>query len=135
MGMRKEEQWRMEGMAFCLRFLEAHDNDVAALKEEIRYRGAADMPLAISRAQKAEFADRVKRTLMETVLIVALAVLHDTFGFEPVRCRRFIDKFNWAGDLLADDCINWQEMQDGIREQLGIDTVLGWYNGKPPIKS
>lgn len=131
--MRKEEQWRAEGMAFCLRFLEAHDNDIDALKEEIRRRGVTHTPLAITKAQELEFVNRVRKTVMETILIVTLAVLHDTFDFGQVRCRRFIDKFNWAGDLLMDDCINWAEMQQGIKEQLGIDTVLGWYSGKPPV--
>lgn len=133
MGQRKEEQWRHEGMAFCLRYLDEHGGDVDALRAEIQRRGVTHTPIAITRAQEVEFANRVRKTLMETVLIVTLAVLHDEFGFGQARCKRFIDQFNYAGDLLVDDCINWAEMQQGIREQLGIDTVLGWYNGKPPI--
>lgn len=130
--MRKEEQWRAEGMAFCVRFLEAHDNDVEALKAEINRRGIRRIPLAIGRAEEIEFCKRVRATLMETVLLMTLAVLHDTFDFGKKRCRRFQEAFDYAAGLLADDCINWSEISQGVREQLGMDVVLHWYAGTPP---
>ena len=50
--MTKEERWRMEGMAFCLRYLDEHDNDVEGMKKEIKRRGAGSIPLALSKADE-----------------------------------------------------------------------------------
>lgn len=113
-------------MDFCIRFLESNGNDVDALKAEIKRRGAYHIPLYVSRAEADRFSHKVKVHCLDTVLIMTIAVLHDTFGFGSTRIGRFKAAFNSAADLLADDCINWDEIRQGIREQLGMDTQIRW---------
>lgn len=131
MGQRKEEQWRKEGMAFCLRYLEEHGNDVNALREEIKRRGAYHVPLAISRAEEREFCLKIRENTFDTIVIMALAVLHDYFGFGQVRADRFLQHFTDTAQLLADDCINWTELQLGVKEQLYKNIEIRWH-GAPP---
>ena len=127
--MRKEERWRAEGMDFCIRFLEKNNNDVDALREELKRRGAYHTPVWLSKSEEAEFCHRVKACCLDTILIMTIAVLHDNFGFGTKRVNRFKEAFNNAAELLADDCINWTEIQQGIQEQLGMETTIRW-NGK-----
>ena len=127
--MTKEERWRMEGMTFCLRYLDEHGNDVEGLKREIKRRGAGSIPLALSRADENRFCKAVRENCLDTVLIMTLAVLHDTFGFGRIRANRFKAAFNRAAELLQDDCINWTEIRKGLEEQLGIVIGIRWANG------
>lgn len=128
--MKKEERWRSEGMDFCVRYLESNGGDIDDLKAEIKRRGAYHIPPWITKAEEAEFCNRVKNMVLDTILIMTMAVLHDNFGFGRTRINRFKEAFDNAAELLADDCINWQEIQQGILEQLGIKTEIRW-NGKP----
>ena len=127
--MTKEERWRLEGLAFCLRTLEQNGNDVEALKAEIRRRGAGSIPLALSRADENRFCKAVRENCLDTVLIMTLAVLHDTFGFGRIRANRFKTAFNQAAKYLQDDCINWTEIRKGLEEQLGMVIGIRWANG------
>lgn len=131
MGLRKDEQWRNEGMAFCIKFLEEHDNDVNALRAEIKRRGAYHIPLAISRSEEVEFCQKIRENTYDTVLIMTLAVLHDYFGFGRTRADRFMRHFQDTAKLLADDCINWTELQMGVKEQLYKHIEIRWH-GAPP---
>lgn len=127
--MTKEERWRMEGMSFCLRYLDEHNNDVEGLKKEIKRRGAGSIPLALSRADENRFCKAVRENCLDTVLIITLAVLHDTFGFGRIRANRFKAAFNQAAEYLQDDCINWTEIRKGLEEQLGMVIGIRWANG------
>ena len=131
MGQRKEEQWRNEGMAFCIKFLEENGNNVDALKEEIRRRGAYHIPLAISRSEEKEFCLKIRENTFDTIVIMALAVLHDYFGFGQKRADKFLQYFQDTAQLVADDCINWTELQMGVKEQLYKNIEIRWH-GAPP---
>ena len=127
--MTKVERWRMEGMSFCLRYLDEHGNDVEGLKREIKWRGAGSIPLALSKADENRFCKAVRENCLDTVLIMTLAVLHDTFGFGRIRANRFKAAFNQAAEYLQDDCINWTEIRKGLEEQLGMVIGIRWANG------
>ena len=127
----KEERLRAEGMSFCLRYLEAHDGDVDALKAEIKRRGAAGIPIGVSPKQEEDFCRRVRENCLDTILALTLATLHDAFGFGRIRANRFKEFFNDSAELLGDDCINWTEILQGIDEQLGIKMRIRWYGDKP----
>ena len=127
--MTKEERWRMEGMAFCLRYLDEHNNDVEGMKREIKRRGAGSIPLALSKADENRFCKAVRENCLDTVLIMTLAVLHDTFGFGRIRANRFKAAFNRAAEYLQDDCINWTELRQGIEQRLGMKLGIRWANG------
>ena len=97
----------MEGMDFCIRFLESHDNDIDALKAEIKRRGAYHIPLRISISEENEFVSRVRANVLDTVLIMTIAVLHDEFDFGKKRISRFKETFNRFSEWLCDDNLTW----------------------------
>lgn len=121
---RKEERLKAEGMEFCLRFLKNHTPE--ELAAECKRRGVTHTPLALTRSDEQEFIQRVRHSCLDTVLIMSLAVLHDSFGFGKKRANRYKKAFNDAAELLADDVINWDELRAGVKEQLGIDQVIRW---------
>lgn len=129
--MTKEERWRMEGMTFCLRYLDEHEGDVEALKAEIKRRGAAGIPIGVTPKQEQEYCSRVKNNCLTTVCLVAVAALHDEFGFGSERAARFVAKFNEAAEYLQDDAMTWAELQQGIVDRLGFVKGLKWLNGEP----
>lgn len=129
--MTKEERWRAEGMSFCLQHLEKSGGDVEALKAEIRRRGAAGIPIGVTPKQEREFCDGVKKAVLDTVLLVTVAALHDEFGFGSERAARFVAKFNEAAEYLQDDAMTWAELQQGIVDRLGFVKGLKWLNGEP----
>ena len=123
---KKEDRLRQEGMDFCMRYLEANNGDIEALKAELKRRGAYHIPLWLNKSAEMEFCHRTRETCFDTIMIMSVAVLHDTFGFGQKRVDRFMDAFNYAANLLDDDCINWDEIQAGIREQLGRNLKIRW---------
>ena len=128
---RKEEQWRNEGAAFCLRFLENNNNDVEALKAELKRRGIFGVPLVLSKAEEIDYCTKVRENCIDTIGLLSLGVLHDTFGFGPKRARQFMDAFVKGGDLLGADLMYWSDLQKGVKEELGLDIMIRW-NGKNP---
>ena len=124
--MRKEERWRNEGMAFCIKYLEEHGNDVDGLREEIKKRGAYHMPLTITTADAHEFTDRVRMNCLDTVLLMTLGVLHDRFGFGMKRARQFVDEFRADTEMLGNDMVNWTEIQRQCKEMLHLDIPIRW---------
>lgn len=129
--MTKEERWRMEGMSFCMRLLDESGGDVEALRKELKRRGALGIPIGVTERQTREFVDGTKKNVLTTVTLLTIAILHDTFGFGSVRVARFIEAFNDAAELLQDDCINWQELQQGIAARLGNVRGITWIGGMP----
>ena len=133
--MTKEERLRAEGMSFCLRFLEQNGNSVEALKAEIRRRGAAGIPIGVTPKQEKDYCSKVKRNCLTTVLLVAVAALHDEFGFGSERAARFVAKFNEAAGYLQDDAMNWEELQQGIIDRLGFVKGLNFLDGEIKVQS
>ncbi len=118
-------------MDFCVRFLK-QGHTAEELIAECKRRGATGTPLFIDKKVELAFVHDVQRNCLDTVLLMSLAVLHDTFGFGHTRANRFKEAMNTASELLADDCINWDEIRQGVKEQLGIDQVIRW-NGQEPV--
>lgn len=121
---KKEEQLRREGMRFCERFLDQHDNDVNALRAEIKKRGAHNIPLRISPSELEEFCMRTKTICLDTVLCASLYVLHGEFGFGMTRLDRFKAAFNDLCQYMVDDYTTWRAVQDALVDETGIDCVI-----------
>lgn len=130
---RKEERWRNEGIAFALKYLKEHNNDVSALEAEVKRRGAWGIPLILGQAEEKEFCTRVRENCIDTIGLLSLGVLHDEFGFGTGRCRRFMDAFIKGGELLGADLMYWSDLQKGVKEELGLNINIRW-NGRNPQK-
>lgn len=116
--MNKEEKLRHEGMAYA--FKVAKEKGIEGLEEEIRFRGATSIPIAVSRQTCDEAINRIKDHTVDTMMVLCTATLHDEFGFGQKRVQRFLDRFDLKTSCLVEGYVTWQELIDNIKEELDI---------------
>ena len=51
---------------------------------------------------------------------MACATLHDEYGFGFDRMNRFIDRFNTKTECLVDNYVDWEDIQQTIKEETGL---------------
>ena len=109
MGKRfsKEEQARLEGMKYALRFLEANGNSVEALRDEVAARGALGLPIPVSTKELDNYERAVKANQLDCIVVLALAILHDKYGFGEKRIKAFLDSFMLCADAMEHDRLAW----------------------------
>ena len=115
----KEEQARREGMSYALRV--AREKGIDGLEEELKFRQAYDVPLKISQTELEHFAETIKQTIMDTVLLMSSYVLRDNFGFGTKRMNRFIWKFNEYTESLVGGYVKWKDIAEAMAAETGIE--------------
>lgn len=118
----KEEQARREGMSYALRYAKEHG--LEALEQDLKKRGAYNIPIRISDKELKEFTDNAKMMLLDAVLILSSMTLHDEFGFGKERLSRFIERFNQKAECIGEDYTSWQDQIDILKEECGIEFQL-----------
>lgn len=122
MSNSKEELARREGMSYALRY--AKTNGLEALENDLKRRGAYNIPVRISDKDLKEFTNNAKMMLLDTVLILASMTLHDEFGFGKNRLERFIKRFNFKAECIGEDYTTWQEQIDILKDECGLEYKL-----------
>lgn len=122
MSNSKEELARREGMSYALRYAKA--NGLEALENDLKRRGAYNIPVRISDKDLKEFTNNAKMMLLDTVLILASMTLHDEFGFGKSRLERFIKRFNFKAECIGEDYTTWQEQIDILKDECGLEYKL-----------
>ena len=130
---RRDEQKRLEGMSYALRYLEGHEWDAEKLREDIRRRGAYGIPIPINRRDEEEFTIRVKDNAIDTILTMSLMVLLDEFDFTPEQLNQFKARFNEKTDCLSSDYTTRNEQLSILADECGIDQKIRW-NGEDPTE-
>lgn len=115
----KEEQARREGMSYALRV--AKEKGIDGLEDELEFRQAYDVPLKISQTDVENFAESIKHTVMDTILLMSSYVLRDNFGFGTKRMNRFIKKFNEYTDNLVGGYVKWKDIAEAMTAETGIE--------------
>lgn len=118
----KEEQARREGMSYALKYAREHGLD--ALEEELKLRGAYNIPIRINKKELQEFTNNTKAMILDTVLILTSVTLHDEFGFGKKRLEQFIDRFNTKAECIGEEYTDWQDQIDILREECGLEYQL-----------
>lgn len=119
MGKSKEEMARREGMSYALRY--AREYGIDALEEDIKKRGAYNIPLGIDRKALKEFSDNVKNMTCDTFLVLTLVTLHDVYGFGKKRLQRFQERFDFKASCFEGDFTDWQMQLDILRDECNIE--------------
>lgn len=126
--MREYERGREDGLDLAYRIVQ--QGGIEALKKELKFRGvtgiktslaAKDLGKALGKAREA-----IKEMTLDTITILALAVLHDDFGFGEKRCQKFMDGMDRGAQFLVDDLATWPDYIESIKEQMGIDVTIRW---------
>lgn len=118
----KEELARREGMSYALKYVK--ENGIEALENELKRRGAYNIPIRISDKDLKVFTDNAKMMLLDTVLILASMTLHDEFGFGKDRLQRFVKRFNFKAECIGDDYTTWQDQINILKEECGLEYQL-----------
>lgn len=120
----KYMQGRTEGMEFALRL--ARDKGIEALEKEVRFRNKTGISLNCTTQELNVASEKIKEMTLDTVLIAAIAVLHDEWGFSTKRCQRFQKKFIEAAELLVQDMATWDDYINEISKQIKLDLKIRW---------
>lgn len=86
----KEDKWRREGMSYALRV--AEEKGIDGLREDLKLRGAINLPIPVDEKMLNEFAYDIKDNVVDSMLILLAATLHDEFGFGEKRVQRAVDR-------------------------------------------
>lgn len=116
---RREDQARLDGMAYALKQIKAEG--IEAFERELRMRGRRDLAIPISQQDLIAGSQRIKEMTLDTVLTMSVAVLHDEFDFGKVRCKRFCDRYNSKSQCLLEDLASWQDYTDMIKQELDLE--------------
>lgn len=119
MKMTKEYRIEMEAMSKALSI--AKEKGIDALEEELKMRGATKMPLTVSAAKGKEWMEQAMNEMLETVVLMSISVLHDEFGFGEKRLNKFLDRYAEKTDCMAHGYVNWEDLQEEMKEKLGKD--------------
>lgn len=82
---------REDGLLMALDIVKK--DGVEALEKEVQFRNVTGirMPLAKKDLDKATI--KIKEQLLDTVTVLAVATLHDEFGYGEKRLNKFIDEY------------------------------------------
>lgn len=114
----KEELARFSGANWLLEF--AKNNGLEEAEKEVERRGIRNMPLKLKDSDVDVFVQTERKNITNCLLIDAITVLADEFGFGKEMCDRFVDRFNLKASCLAEGYVNWKELRDSVSEELGV---------------
>lgn len=116
----KEQQWRLEGMSYAVRYLE-QGHTLEDLQTEVKFRGAYNIPLNVSSAVMNEFGSRMMAAIFDKTINLCIFVLRVRFGFGKVRCDRFMQGVaDTADEIIKGDLFNWDDMRYLVEQELGL---------------
>lgn len=119
MSTRKEDQARLDGMAYATKRIKADGMEV--WERELAMRGRHNLALPLMSPQEIVIASqRIKEMTLDTILTMAVAVLHDEFGFGKTRCKRFSERYSKKAECLADDLVSWDDYTQMIKDELDL---------------
>lgn len=122
--MREYERGREDGLDLAYRIVQ--HGGIEALKKELKFRGVTGIKTSLAAKDLGKAGEAIKEMTLDTITILALAVLHDDFGFGEKRCQKFMDGMDRGAQFLVDDLATWPDYIESIKEQMGIDVTIRW---------
>lgn len=122
----KEDKWRREGMSYALRV--AEEKGIDGLREDLKLRGAINLPIPVDEKMLNEFAYDIKDNVVDSMLILMAATLHDEFGFGEKRVQRAVDRLLFKASCLTGDYVTWNDIIEDIKQELNIELEINYEN-------
>ncbi len=97
---------------------------IEGLEKEIQFRNITGINTALTRKELNIACEKIKNMTLDTMMVIAVATLHDEFGFAGKRCKRFIDRMNLKAECLVDDMATWDEYTKMIKDEIGIEMTI-----------
>ncbi len=118
MSLKDYNAGRNDGLAMALTIAER--DGLAALRDEIHFRGVTNIHTSIAKKELNAASQKIKEMTLDTMLVLAVATLHDEFDFGAKRCQRFIDRMVKKADCMLDDMVTWEDYITAIEAEMGI---------------
>ena len=118
MSTRKEDQARLDGMAYALKRIKAEG--VEAFEKELAMRGRRDLAIPISQQDIVAASQKIKEMTFDTIMTLAVAVLHDEWQFGKKRCKQFTERFNLKAACLKYDLVSWDDYTRMLKDELDL---------------
>lgn len=115
-------QGRNEGIAFCDKI--AKEKGLEELQRVTRQRNLAGLRTLIDPKDLDKDLTNIKLQILDTVLIMSLAVLKDEFDFGSKRLNRFKKRFNDKTECLESGHVTWIDMIELIQDENNIKLQL-----------
>lgn len=116
--MREYERGREDGLDLARRI--TREGGLEALEKECRFRGVTGIHTSLARKDLDKASEKIKQLVSECCVIMAIAVLHDEFGFGQKRCQKFMEGMDKASDYIDQGLAEWIDYVQAIKEELGI---------------
>lgn len=117
--MREYERGREDGLDLARRI--TREGGLEALEKECRFRGVTGIHTSLARKDLDKASEKIKQLVSECCVIMAIAVLHDEFGFGQKRCQKFMVGMDKASDYINQGLAEWIDYVQAIKEELGIE--------------
>ena len=118
----KEAMARIAGMEYALRRI--RETSVEEFAEEVRWRNQAKVGMTIRPQEINEASWMIKARTLDTVLCMAMLVLHDEFGFGGKRFLRLFESVDKEIATWASGGITTGQLQQKLFDATGIDLRL-----------
>ena len=109
---------RVQSMDYALRQIRKIGEE--EFEKELRVRCRTGIDIRLTPKEIDDCSQKIKEMWLDTVLTMAVAVLHDEFDFGKKRIQRFFDRYMLKSDCLRGGFVTWQDYTDTIKEELGI---------------
>nr|DAL19484.1 MAG TPA_asm: hypothetical protein [Caudoviricetes sp.] len=117
--MREYERGREDGLDLARRI--TREGGLEALEKECRFRGVTGIHTSLARKDLDKASEKIKQLVSECCVIMAIAVLHDEFGFGQKRCQKFMAGMDKTSDYIDQGLAEWIDYVQAIKEELGIE--------------
>lgn len=67
---------------------------------------------------------QIKEMTLDTMIVLAVATLHDEFDFGQKRCQRFMDRLELKAGCLIDDLATWTDYIKAIKDEIGLELSI-----------
>ena len=118
----REAMARLDGMDYALRRIKSIG--IEEFEKELRNRNKSGMSLPLDNKQIQKELQKHQSAVLEFSLVLALATLHDEFGFGEKRAKKFRDLYMTGVDYINQGYAYLEEYKQGIKEQLGIEVNM-----------
>ena len=119
----KEEQWRMEGISYAIRFLES-GKTLEDLQKDARIRGAYNIPVTVSKRDMHDLSNRITDIVLSRAIDLCCFVLRTEWKFGAIRIKKFMDQMDEAArQINKGDLFDWDDLDYLIEKELGLEHV------------
>ena len=118
----REAQARLDGMDYALRRI--REKGIEDFEREMKWRNGSGISLPLSQQALNEGSWKIKARTLDTVLCMAMLVLHDEFGFGKAKLERFRERFNLKTSCMGDDMVSWGDFRKILAKEVGIEMEI-----------